>query len=240
MKLPLKKIRLDGGTQPRQSILNDMVGEYAEEMASGMQFPPLTVFYDGLNYWLVDGFHRAGAAMKLGLSEIDCIVHQGTLADAQWYSFSANRANGMRRTNADKARAVKAALRHSKGQRSDHDIARHVGVSHGMVGKYRDELEAAAAASRQGPAPLPCKPRLVTRNGTTYTMMTGDIGRRFPKPAKPITAPAPAVAPFTYTVHLPPGNPLGAAMVLKARCSPEYLAALIKELSNLLHSVQPI
>ncbi len=238
MKLLLKKIRLDGETQPRRLILDDMVGEYAEEMASGVEFPPLVVFYDGQSYWLADGFHRYVAAIRLQVAEIECDVRQGTLSDAQWHSFGANRSHGMRRTNDDKVRAVRAALKHSP-ERSNHDIARHVGVSGDMICKYRAELEAAAAACSAGPASLPSKPRVVTRNGTTYTMRTCDIGRRFRKPIKPITGPTTAVAPTTYTVQLPPGNPLGAAMVLMSRCPREYLEGLVQELRFLLSSRQP-
>ncbi len=140
----------------------------------------------------------------------------------------------MRRTNDDKVRAIKAALRHSP-QRSSNDIARHVGVSHAMVVKYRAEMEGAAVAAGPRPVPVPSKPRVVTRNGTTYVMRTCDIGRRFSKLVKPVASPAPA-APSTYVVHLPPGNPQGAAMVLMSRCSREYLEGLVQELRNLLSS----
>ena len=48
----------------------------------------------------------------------------------------------MRRTNADKARAVKAALKHPRGvKESNRKIAKHVGVSHATVIKYRQEME---------------------------------------------------------------------------------------------------
>ena len=36
----------------------------------------------------------------------------GARGKASWYCFSANKANGLRRTNAEKQRAVKAALAH--------------------------------------------------------------------------------------------------------------------------------
>jgi hypothetical protein len=237
MKLPLNKIRLDGGTQPRQRILDSIVSEYMEDMRQGAAFPPVTVFYDGENYWLADGFHRFLAAKEFGLAEMDCDVRQGTPREAQWHSYGANKAHGLRRTNEDKARAVKAALRHSP-QRSSNEIARHVGVHVGTVCKYRAEMEAAASASRATAAPLPSKPRIVTRNGTTYVMRTCDIGRRFPRPAKPVAGPAPVAMPSTYVVHLPPGNPLGAAMVLMSRCSREYLEGLVQELRNLMSAGQ--
>ena len=140
MKLPLKKIRCDGGTQPRTTLYDKVIEEYAEAMREGAAFPPLIVFHDGKNYWLADGFHRLGAAMNLELDTIECDVRQGTLTDAQWFSFSVNQSHGMRRTNDDKARAVKSALRHCKGERSDREIARHVGVGHDMVANHRQAL----------------------------------------------------------------------------------------------------
>jgi predicted XRE-type DNA-binding protein len=48
----------------------------------------------------------------------------------------------VRRSNADKQKAAKAALLHPKGAGlSDSQIAEHVGVSQPSVGKYRKELE---------------------------------------------------------------------------------------------------
>jgi hypothetical protein len=66
------------------------------ELEVGLKFPPVTVFYDGADYWLADGFHRVTAALQADLKEIAADVHQGTREDAQWYSFSANKANGLR------------------------------------------------------------------------------------------------------------------------------------------------
>ncbi len=140
--LPLSSIRLDGGTQPRASINLQTVSDYMNDMASGAEFPPVDVFYDGSAYWLADGFHRIRAAEKAGRDEIACEVHQGTQQDAQWYSFGVNKGNGLRRTNEDKQRAVQAALQHPGGAGlSDGQIATHVGVSGQMVRNYRRRME---------------------------------------------------------------------------------------------------
>lgn len=171
IQLELSKIRLDGGTQPRAQIDMLMVAEYADEIASGATFPPIVVFFDGSDYWLADGFHRHEAHKKLGLAEIDSEVKQGTLEDARWYSFGVNKSHGLRRTNEDKRRAVEAALQHPYASRfSDREIARHCGVSHQTVSNHRITIC----------QNLTDEPRIVTRNGSTYPMQTGNIGKQIP------------------------------------------------------------
>jgi len=123
----------------------------APAMAAGMKFPPVIVLYDGADYWLADGFHRVTAAEQAGLEEIACELHPGTRQEAQCYSFSANKANGLRRTNDDKGRAVQAALLHplSAGL-SDRQIAQHVGVDHTTVLRWREKLSAFGALHQMG------------------------------------------------------------------------------------------
>jgi len=142
MKLDPKTIRIDGGTQPRAALLIDVMEDYAEDMRQGDEFPPITVFFDGKEYWLADGFHRVGAALRARPDDpIEAEVIQGTQSDAQWYSFGVNKAHGLRRKKEDKERAVRAALDHPKGlDLSDQQIAAHVGVTPPTVAKYRREL----------------------------------------------------------------------------------------------------
>ena len=139
--LSLSQIRRDGGTQPRASINHQTVLEYIEDMKNGDTFPPVIVFYDGTYFWLCDGFHRAEAANGAGLTEIAAIVKQGTRRDAVLYSVGANAKHGLRRTNADKRRAVMTLLEDSDWSHwSDREIARHCQVDHKTVGKLRATL----------------------------------------------------------------------------------------------------
>lgn len=247
MKLPLKKIRLDGGTQTRARIHDDIIEEYAQDMKAGTAFPPLIVFHDGTDYWLGDGFHRWGAAASLNLDSIECEIRQGTLADAQWFSFSANRANGMRRTNDDKVRAVKASLRHCKGQRSDREIARHVGVSHEMVCQRRQELAESGeiptdahlstvdrCASGDADETSPGQPtRIVIRKGKTYQMKVGQIGRA-KKPSRKKTANTSAPAARTLDISISLDDPAAAAHTLVTICEPAYLRTMATEILSTL------
>lgn len=139
----LDKIRLDGDTQSRLSLDDDVIHEYASQMANGQEFPPLIVVFDGANYWLVDGFHRRWAAIKAKVAKFRCQVVEGTREDARWLSYGVNKDHGLPRTNEDKKKAVIAALKHPQGaKKSDRQIAEHVGVTHPMVMKYREQLSA--------------------------------------------------------------------------------------------------
>lgn len=144
-KLPLDKVRLDGDTQPRAGINTTLVSEYAKLYEDGTELPPVVVFFDGVDYWLADGFHRWHARNKTEIEGLSCEIHNGTVDDARWYSYAANQTHGQRRSNADKQKAAKAALLHPKGAGlSNVDIAAYVGVDEKTVRKYRKELEAAS------------------------------------------------------------------------------------------------
>jgi hypothetical protein len=143
MNLNLDKIKIDGGTQSRAKIDQDVVAEYADLIKSGTIFPPITVFYDGVDYILADGFHRYFANRKAGTPNCEVQLHEGTLRDAILYSFSANHAHGLRRTTADKRKAVTAMLEDIEWQDwSDREIAKHCNVSPMLVGTIRKELGA--------------------------------------------------------------------------------------------------
>ena len=62
----IQQIRIDGGTQSRAEINSATVTEYAEAIESGSVFPPVRAFFDGVSYWLGDGFHRYFAHLKAG------------------------------------------------------------------------------------------------------------------------------------------------------------------------------
>ena len=97
----------------------DVIDEYGERMKAGEEFPPVDRLLRRQDYWLADGFHRIQALCHAPFpaEPIECNVQQGTLADAQWYSYSVNKTHGLRRTNEDKERVVKAALAHPHARR---------------------------------------------------------------------------------------------------------------------------
>jgi hypothetical protein len=167
--LSIDLIRTDGGTQPRAEVNLFTVADYSASMLEGAVFPPVTVFFDGSDYWLGDGFHRLAARSEAGFLDIQADVRKGTQSDAQWFSLSANRTHGLRRTNEDKRRAIVAALSHPNGKKlSDRQLAEHCGVGHAFVAKIRSELSVHGGQKTN---------RLVTRGGTTYEQNTANIGK---------------------------------------------------------------
>ncbi len=141
--LPIAALRLDGGTQPRAELRPELITEYAEAMAGGDAFPPATAFYDGTSYWLADGFHRVRAAETNKYPEIAADVRQGTRRDAVLFAAGANATHGLRRTNADKRRAVLTLLDDGEWREwSNREIARRCGVDEGLVRSLRPVVSA--------------------------------------------------------------------------------------------------
>ncbi len=137
----LKDIQAEASAQARVALDEDALEEYAEAMRAGVVFPPVVVFFDGDVYWLADGFHRLAAALEAGLEALDAEVHHGGLREAQLYAIGANTHHGIRRTNADKRRAVELLLADPEWSRwSDRAIAKCCGVSNVFVSKVRKEV----------------------------------------------------------------------------------------------------
>lgn len=170
MNLKLDQIRTDGGTQIRESIDTERVGEYREAMEEGSKFPPVDVHFDGDQYWLSNGFHRYFAARRAGFNDIEVKVHKGTLEDAILFAAGANATHGLPRTNADKRRAVLAVLE-LRPQWSDNAIAKQCGVSHPTVASVRSSLEKFSSDE-------PDARTYTTKHGTVATMNTSNIGVR--------------------------------------------------------------
>ena len=132
--LNLAAIRVDGGTQSRVAINQDAVAEYAQVISEGDTLPAITVFLDGADYWLADGFHRLFAHKAAGKASILADVLTGTCRDAILYSLAANTVHGLRPTNEDKRKAVGIMLADPEWSKlSIREIAKHCGVSHTLV-----------------------------------------------------------------------------------------------------------
>lgn len=175
--IQIASIRTDGGCQPRAEKLLDVIDDYAAAMVQGSEFPPITVFYDGADYWLADGYHRRDAAIGAGKTEILADVRQGTRRDAILFSVGANAAHGLRRTNEDKRRSVMTLLADPEWAAwSDREIARRCVVSYELVRQHRPKPSVTVNSDSETAAPR----TYVTRHGTVSTMNTARIGGNRP------------------------------------------------------------
>lgn len=147
-EISIAEIVTTAGTQIRARIDIESVDQYAQAMLDGDVFPPVTVFHDGSEYILADGFHRVMAASRNGNETIQASVHKGTKSDALKFALSANSAHGLKRTNADKRRSVELALAEWP-KLSTAEIARICAVSRPQVDAVRSE-HADSACSRIG------------------------------------------------------------------------------------------
>jgi hypothetical protein len=179
-KIDISAIRTDGGTQARLKLNHDVVKEYAECMKDGQKFPPVTVFHDGSEYWLANGFHRYFATKSNGELEIECDVKQGTLDDAVLYAFSADGRQGLSRSYEDKRSIIIRMLQHPVwGKWSNGEIAKHVGVSNMTVGRVKASLD-----KEQG-KPAPTKKKYKNKHGEESTIETKNIGKEKAKKEEP-------------------------------------------------------
>ena len=179
-KLNLDVIRIDGDTQPREELDQEMVAEYAELMRDGVKFPPVIVFFDGSNYWLVDGFHRYFATKSNGFVSIEAEVKEGTQRDAQLQSMTANsKQHGKPATAKDKRRSVLRMLKDAEWSGwSNIKIAEWIGVSAMTVGRLKVSL---GEEKKE-------EVKYINKHGQEKTMKTGNLGAK-PKPA--VTPPPP-------------------------------------------------
>ena len=171
--LSLAKIRTDGGTQMRVAISNETLLDYRDKWKSGVEFDPIDVFYDGVTYWLADGFHRFYGAREAKRKDIPATIHNGTVRDAILFACGANTAHGLRRTNADKRQSVSVLLADEEWSGwSDRVIAEKCGVSNPFVSEIRSQL-------------------LTVNNTSTLPKRKGKDGKEY-KSTKPQTAVKPA------------------------------------------------
>jgi uncharacterized ParB-like nuclease family protein len=242
-ELSLTNLKINGGTQPRQAISDETVLEYAEALRDGAVFPPVVVVRDGANLWLVDGFHRFHAHRSCGRETIAADVREGTLRDAVLHSLSANAEHGLRRTNADKRKAVLTMLTNKLvatdddgNPWSDNEVARRCVVSRGVVTRTRASL--AQSASEEAPSPR----SYTTKHGTTAVMKTKNIGRRRATDSRPRGGLAPTAmtpvrghsTPSKKTAIELPHDPRWAARSLLSTLGAAFVRALIPELTQCL------
>jgi len=167
--VPVASMRGDGQTQHRTAVNPMIVAEYAELMRAGVEFPPVRLWWDGADYWLTDGFQRLAAAKSVGLTQLAAEIRPGSLSEAQWDSYAANGAHGVRRTPEETQRVIRLALRHpNAATMSNVQIAKHLHIPEATLRRWRGRVSSPGDEDTA---------RLVTRGATTYLLQTARIGR---------------------------------------------------------------
>lgn len=192
--LPIDGLLLQPRLQMRAALDTETIEEYAAAMKTGEPFPPVRVV-EADDGWLVcDGFHRVSAARAAGVTSLPCNVTPGTFDDALLLALAANATNGLRRSNADKRRAVTVALERWP-EKSDRVIAQLCGVDHKMVAPLRPQLgkspsspvEPEKRIGADGKArTVPAKPNDSAANPAKETQQQCE--KPTPKPAEPVTS----------------------------------------------------
>jgi len=136
--LNIGAIVMDERLQSRVEISEEVVSEYADAIDGGAEFPPVLVYFDSINYFLTDGYHRLLAHKRAEKVSILCDVRPGSITDAIFHSTGVNTSHGMRRTYADKRKAVMTLLDDFEWERmSNTEIAKHCHVSPSFVSDLR-------------------------------------------------------------------------------------------------------
>lgn len=172
-EIEIDKIIVDSDVQMRAATDGFAVDSYAVAMKAGEVFPEIVVFEEEDRFHLADGFHRVEAARKAGVQQLEAEVRKALTIDdveetgkraAMLFAAGANDNHGLRRSHADKRRAVTALLRDSDwGSRSDRWVAQAANVSNTFVGKMRSTVNVDSCQKRQG------------RDGKTRSLPTVDL-----------------------------------------------------------------
>jgi hypothetical protein len=138
-QLPIKDVRIDGNCQQRE-IDQDTLKKYVALIADGTNFPPVEVMFDGKSYWLYEGYHRYHCHLKLKKNYIKADVKEGTVRDAIFHSFGANKANGFPRQDGTCKNIILKILADDEWKMAtDDDIAEWVGCTRRFVSMARKD-----------------------------------------------------------------------------------------------------
>lgn len=169
----LASLVIDERFQTRLAMDQGAIEDYIDaiRMKGRWPFPPVKI----VSQFLVDGFHRIEAAKRVAadpetaaelrksLQSIPCErVNVDLTSDdvpdlALQHALAANHTHGLRRSNADKRRAVELALDRWPSK-SDREIATMTGTSHPFVGRVRGELKLEALPLDSEPVSIPDDP----------------------------------------------------------------------------------
>ena len=159
-------------------------------------------------------------------------MQEGTRRDAILHASGANADHGLRRSNADKRKAVLTLLEDDEwSQWSDREIAKRCGVSGGLASRTRRSL------SEHGGQKALQQPRTYkTKHGTVAQMNVSKIGRsrsRGPDALKPIRRIRPPLARTSLNLSR---DPVHGARAIMAVFGVDYARQLVDSLTFCLQN----
>lgn len=178
-KISIASIKLDESTQSRAGIDKAAVAEYREAIKAGNELPPIVVFrVKGTEvFYMADGWHRLQAHIDEEFKLIDAEIRVGGQRDAMLYAVGANAEHGLRRTSADKRRAVELLMGDAEWSKwSDREIAKRCVVSHTLASEVRSSLSDSASDGSR---------KFTTKHGTDSVMKAKGVAGKAALPPPP-------------------------------------------------------
>jgi hypothetical protein len=139
--IKISDIDIEASVQVRARIDLDTVADYADHIrAKKPPLPPIVVFGPDSRgkFFLSEGWHRLKAHQAAGRDGIAATIKDGGWREALENALGSNAAHGLRRTNADKRRAVELAFKHFD-KMADTVVAEKCGVSRNFVFEVRQD-----------------------------------------------------------------------------------------------------
>ncbi|MGP1665969.1 MAG: hypothetical protein ACTS5I_08690 [Rhodanobacter sp.] len=173
----------------RASIRDDIVEQYAANYREKRPMPPVVVFWDekAKTYYLADGSHRCHAIAQIGRKAIEAEVRKGTYEDALQYALQANCAHGLQRSNADKRKCIKEALKQWPAY-SNANLSKVCDVDDHTVAEVRKEMEAEKVI-----APTPKRTSSSGRTVASQPVASNRPRKSEVEPPEPSAEPKPVV-----------------------------------------------
>lgn len=133
--LPIASLTCDPDLQMRVRMDEDHIDRLCRAYQRGDPLPPITVVTDGTSLWVVDGHHRVAAAQRAAITELPCMLIDGSRMDALRYAAQANRTHGLPRSDLDIWYALERWLMQQQHDPTLNDavIAQIVGVESALV-----------------------------------------------------------------------------------------------------------
>ena len=204
VSLRLNQITIDPTVQPRVNGLNTAhVAEIVESIKSGVKLPPGVAYDVGDRIVLSEGFHRYEAFTQAKRTHFSVEVRGGTLEECRLNALASNQGHGLKRTNADKKRALEEVLKivaNYEPKWADGTVADFIGVSRQFVSDNRPQVATIATSTvtndpDQVATVATCQPdKVLGRDGKVYPAKPKKPKSKSAD-GKPLTQPEPAQKP---------------------------------------------